>query len=76
MLQHRRRRQVRRVAALLAEGPVGAFALGKQAFNQAILHNLKEVLDAEGLLQDIAGNSPEHWESVTAFLEKRQPRFE
>jgi len=39
----------------LAAGPQAAFAAGKKAFNQAILPNLKETLNYEGILQDEAG---------------------
>jgi 2-(1,2-epoxy-1,2-dihydrophenyl)acetyl-CoA isomerase len=66
---------VRRVAAALAEGPAGAFALGKKAFNQAILPNLQETLDGEGILQEEAGKSLEHREGIAAFFGKRKPKF-
>jgi len=68
-------RLVQRVAASLAEGPTGGFALGKRAFNQAILPNLQETLDHEGILQEQAGRSPEHREGIAAFFEKRKPKF-
>jgi 2-(1,2-epoxy-1,2-dihydrophenyl)acetyl-CoA isomerase len=64
-----------RFASTLAEGPVGAFALGKKAFNHAVLPNLEEALNYEGILQEEAGRSLEHEEAVTAFLEKRRPNF-
>lgn len=63
---------VMQIAGKLAEGPQEAFALGKKAFNQAILPNLEETLKYEGILQEEAGKSAEHRESVTAFLEKRK----
>jgi 2-(1,2-epoxy-1,2-dihydrophenyl)acetyl-CoA isomerase len=66
---------VKRVAGKLASGPLGAFAAGKQAFNQAILPNLEETLTYEGILQEEAGKSTEHREGVAAFLEKRRPKF-
>ena len=66
---------VMRVATELAEGPARAFALGKQAFNQATLPNLEETLDREGMLQEEAGKSSEHNEGVAAFFEKRKPKF-
>jgi 2-(1,2-epoxy-1,2-dihydrophenyl)acetyl-CoA isomerase len=68
-------RLVTRVAAALAEGPAGAFALGKKAFNQAVIPNLEEMLDYEGILQEEAGRSLEHKEGVAAFLGKRRPKF-
>jgi 2-(1,2-epoxy-1,2-dihydrophenyl)acetyl-CoA isomerase len=66
---------VLKVAGSLAAGPTGAYALGKRAFNRAMLPNLEEVLDYEGILQDEAGKSAEHREGVAAFLEKRTPKF-
>jgi 2-(1,2-epoxy-1,2-dihydrophenyl)acetyl-CoA isomerase len=64
-----------RVAASLAEGPAEAFALGKKVFNEAVLPNLKEVLDQEAILQEQAGKSSGHQEGVSAFFEKRKPKF-
>jgi len=66
---------VMKTAAQLSTGPTGAFALGKKAFNRAVLSNLEDVLNYEGLLQDEAGKSSEHREGVSAFLEKRTPKF-
>jgi len=68
-------RLVMRVARELAEGPARAFALGKKAFNRAVLPNLEESLNYEGILQEEAGKSLEHEEAVAAFLEKRRPKF-
>ena len=66
---------VRQVVGKLASGPKEAFAAGKQAFNQAILSNLEETLNYEGILQEEAGRSAEHREGVAAFLAKRPPKF-
>jgi 2-(1,2-epoxy-1,2-dihydrophenyl)acetyl-CoA isomerase len=66
---------VMQVAGKLALGPSGAFALGKKAFNQAVLPNLAEMLAYEGILQEEAGRSVEHREGVAAFLGKRAPKF-
>lgn len=66
---------VMKIAGGLASGPAGAFALGKKAFNRAVLPNLEEALNYEGILQDEAGKSAEHREGVAAFLEKRAPQF-
>ena len=66
---------VRQVAGRLASGPVEAFALGKKAFNQAVIPNLEETLNHEGILQEEAGRSAEHREGVAAFLGKRAPKF-
>jgi 2-(1,2-epoxy-1,2-dihydrophenyl)acetyl-CoA isomerase len=66
---------VMKIAGGLASGPTGAFALGKKAFNRAVLPNLAEALAYEGILQDEAGKLAEHREGVAAFLEKRAPQF-
>lgn len=61
-------------AARLADGPTQAFALAKQAFNQALLPHLAEVLQIEAELQDAAGRSAEHAERVAAFLRRQASR--
>ena len=66
---------VRQVAGKLASGPKDAFALGKKAFNQAVIPNLEEKLNYEGILQEEAGKSAEHREGVAAFFEKRTPKY-
>ncbi len=68
-------RLVMQTAEELAAGPREAFAFGKQAFNQAILPNLEQALNQEGILQDQAGKTSEHREGVAAFLGKRRPKY-
>lgn len=68
-------RVVNQMVGELVRGPGEAFAAGKKAFNQAVLPNLDEVLNYEGILQDEAGRSAEHRERVSAFFEKRRPKF-
>jgi 2-(1,2-epoxy-1,2-dihydrophenyl)acetyl-CoA isomerase len=67
--------ETQKLAAQLAAGPVGAYGLTKLAFNRAALSNLEDVLNYEADLQEIAGKRPEHKEGVSAFLEKRKPRW-
>jgi 2-(1,2-epoxy-1,2-dihydrophenyl)acetyl-CoA isomerase len=69
-------RLVRQWAEEQARGPREAFAAGKKAFNRAILPNLEEVLNHEGMLQDELGRSAEHQEGLAAFFEKRVPKFD
>ena len=69
-------RLVMQIAADHAKGPREAFAAGKKAFNRAILPNLEDALNYEGILQDVAGKSAEHKEGVAAFFEKRRPKFD
>jgi 2-(1,2-epoxy-1,2-dihydrophenyl)acetyl-CoA isomerase len=66
---------VRHLTASLAKGPAQAFALGKKAFNAAVLPNLKAALENEAVLQEQAGRSADHKEGVAAFFEKRKPKF-
>jgi 2-(1,2-epoxy-1,2-dihydrophenyl)acetyl-CoA isomerase len=68
-------RQAEEWARTLAEGPVQAMGLAKRDFNKAILGKLKEVLDYEAHIQEIAGKRLEHQEGVQAFLSKRKPNF-
>lgn len=63
------------LAGLLANGPVGAFGLAKRAFNRSVLPNLEDALDNEAQLQEIASHGSEHFEGVSAFLDKRFPDF-
>lgn len=62
-------------AADIAQGPVHAMGLAKRNFNKAVLNNLEQVLDYEAHNQEIAGKAAEHQEGLSAFLEKRAPRF-
>jgi 2-(1,2-epoxy-1,2-dihydrophenyl)acetyl-CoA isomerase len=66
---------VSQVAADLSSGPEGAFAAGKKAFNHAVLPDLEESLNFEGILQEEAGKTAEHHEGVAAFLGKRKPKY-
>ena len=63
-------------ARQLADGPVQAMGLAKRAYNQAVLKDLEAVLDYEAHVQEIAGAGAEHREGVSAFLEKRQAKFQ
>lgn len=69
-------RVVDQMVGELAQGPREAFALGKKAFNAAILPNLAESLNQEGILQEKAGKSAEHKTAIEAFFEKRKPKYD
>ncbi|MGH2404938.1 MAG: enoyl-CoA hydratase-related protein [bacterium] len=64
------------LARRLSEGPTRAFGLTKRAFNYALNAPLDAALEYEAHMQEIAGHTHDHREGVTAFLEKRRPRFE
>jgi 2-(1,2-epoxy-1,2-dihydrophenyl)acetyl-CoA isomerase len=62
-------------AVRLAEGaPIGT-ALTKRALDGTWTRDLDAALDYEAYLQDLAGRSADHAEGLTAFTEKRPPRF-
>ena len=60
----------------LAEGPTLALRLAKQALMASGANDLDAQLALEARLQGEAGRSRDFMEGVTAFLEKRAPRFE
>ena len=66
---------VQTYAERLAARPLNALALTKQAINFALGSTLDEALDQEAVLQQQAGDHPEHQEGVRAFAEKRKPEF-
>lgn len=63
-------------AARVAEGPGLAYRLTKQAVAQSLSNSLEAQLDLEAQYQREAGFSHDFREGVTAFREKRAPRFE
>ncbi len=63
-------------AAQLATGPTAAYARLKTALRASPGNDLHEQLALEARLQGECGRSRDFREGVTAFLEKRPPRFE
>ncbi|MEM1345573.1 MAG: enoyl-CoA hydratase-related protein [Pseudomonadota bacterium] len=64
------------IATRLADGPTLAFRLMKQALNASAHNDLTAQLALEAELQGETGKSRDFMEGVSAFLEKRPPRFE
>jgi 2-(1,2-epoxy-1,2-dihydrophenyl)acetyl-CoA isomerase len=67
---------VRSRALHLATGPTVAYAQLKQAIRGSLENSLDEQLAVEAKLQAICGETHDFYEGVTAFLEKRKPRYE
>ena len=66
---------VKDIAQRLASMPPQTVALIKENLNRAAERSLEENLDAESLGQTFAFGTDDMREAVTAFLEKREPRF-
>jgi 2-(1,2-epoxy-1,2-dihydrophenyl)acetyl-CoA isomerase len=58
-----------------SKAPTKAIGLIKRMLNKSTTASLEEMLEYEAYCQDIAGNTLDHKEGVTAFLEKRPPDF-
>ena len=67
--------EAKRLARQLADLPTQAMRLIKQGFAASGGNSLDQQLDLERDLQREAGRTPDFQEGVTAFLEKRAPRF-
>jgi enoyl-CoA hydratase/carnithine racemase len=64
-----------RWARQLAHGPMLAFALMKANLSDALTSSFPECLDREATRVIQTSLTRDHQEAVTAFIEKRQPRF-
>ncbi|MBG80629.1 MAG: 2-(1,2-epoxy-1,2-dihydrophenyl)acetyl-CoA isomerase [Phycisphaerae bacterium] len=64
-----------KMAHQLASLPGRALALTKRLINESYGRSLEDQLEAEAYAQDTAGKTKDHFEGVTAFLEKRSPTF-
>ena len=63
------------LAAHLANQPTKGLALIKRAMNLSSTNSLDEQLDLERDLQRLAGRTDDFREGVSAFMDKRPPRF-
>ena len=64
------------LARQLAEGPTVALRLARQALRASVSNDLDSQLDLEARLQSEAAGTQDFLEGVSAFLEKRPPRFQ
>jgi len=69
-------RETMALAASLAKGPTRTIGLIKRALNKAAVSDLDTLLAYEAQIQQIAAQTEDHREGVTAFLEKRPPLFQ
>jgi 2-(1,2-epoxy-1,2-dihydrophenyl)acetyl-CoA isomerase len=67
--------ETQKLADRLAQGPTLAYGLAKKGLYQGLGMSLEDVLNMEARHQAIAGRSQDRAEGVTAFREKRPPRF-
>jgi 2-(1,2-epoxy-1,2-dihydrophenyl)acetyl-CoA isomerase len=68
--------EARALALRLAAGPTRGLGLTKVSIQSAATRSFDDQLDVERDLQRIAGRTADYAEGVTAFLDKRTPRFE
>jgi len=64
------------LAARLAHGPTRSYAGSKRQLNHWALQRMEEQLELEATVQQEMAGSRDFVEGVTAFVEKRAPRFE
>jgi 2-(1,2-epoxy-1,2-dihydrophenyl)acetyl-CoA isomerase len=66
----------REFAAMLASGPTRAFALAKKALHFGAQADIAQALDFEADQQQAAALTTDYVEGVTAFLDKRDAKFQ
>lgn len=67
--------EVKKVVDYYSQAPTKAIALMKKMLNKSFHSDLESMLEYEAFCQEIAGNSEDNKEGVTAFNEKRKPEF-
>ena len=67
--------EVDKIVAYYRSAPTKAIGLMKNMLNKSFNSDLEEMLQYEAYCQEIAGNSNDYREGVTAFVEKRNPEF-
>jgi 2-(1,2-epoxy-1,2-dihydrophenyl)acetyl-CoA isomerase len=68
--------EVRDLARRIAHGPLVSFRYMKENVNLAATGDFRTLLDREAITHLRCGQTQDHREGVTAFLEKREPRFQ
>lgn len=67
--------EVKKLTDYYASAPTKAIGLIKKMLNMSFNSDLESMLEYESYCQEIAGNSFDNKEGVTAFIEKRKPMF-
>jgi 2-(1,2-epoxy-1,2-dihydrophenyl)acetyl-CoA isomerase len=67
--------EARALAARIAAMPARGVGLTKRLLRQSLENDLEAQLEAEAFGQETAGMTADHFEGVSAFLEKRKPAF-
>ena len=68
--------EVRRIATRIAHGPLVSYRDMKENVHLSLTEDFRTVLDREAVTHLRCGQTADHREGVTAFLEKREPRFQ
>ena len=66
---------VKAVTDYYARAPTKAIGLMKKMLNKSFYSDLDTMLEYEAFCQEIAGNSADYQEGVSAFVDKRKPEF-
>lgn len=67
--------KAKKIATVLAELPTKGLAYTKQALNKSLEQGLEQQLETEDALQQKAALTNDFHEGISAFLEKRKPKF-
>jgi 2-(1,2-epoxy-1,2-dihydrophenyl)acetyl-CoA isomerase len=65
----------RALAEKIASGPPAVLRMAKHMVNRAVTSDLAAALDLEAFSQGMAITGEEHQEGLSAFFEKRAPKF-
>lgn len=64
------------LAKKLANGATKAIGIIKRTLNKSLTMSFDELLAYEAMMQEVVSHTADHKEGVTAFVEKRTPKFE
>lgn len=67
--------EVFKIANKLANGPTKAYGMMKRLVSHSFTATLEEILEQERITQTLMGTTEDHLEGVSAFKEKRKPKF-